>query len=211
MRCIRGNQNTQIHQEGKQQSFGCNVTTTSELILLCSAHVSTRSRSTPTWKIPCARCAVARLAPSSAETRWASNMMMQMYAMGWTPWDEQSSFRGVLLLKCKTKNKKFCYHVLYWCNSLKCVYSLYVPQHRKWTKLVKISLQPVLWYIKQQTSVNVMCPTMTPPRIYYTLALVCLHIGLLQVLLSHLLALAALHGHSKQPPAPHAKPEEQGL
>lgn len=35
--------------------------------------------------------------------------------------------------------------------------------------------------------------------------------GLLQVLLPLLLALAALHGHLEQPPAPHAQPEEQGL
>lgn len=37
------------------------------------------------------------------------------------------------------------------------------------------------------------------------------HAGLLQVLLPLLLALAALHGHLEQPPAPHAQPEEQGL
>ena len=36
-------------------------------------------------------------------------------------------------------------------------------------------------------------------------------VGLLQVLLPLLLALAALHGHLEQPPAPHAQPEEQGL
>lgn len=35
--------------------------------------------------------------------------------------------------------------------------------------------------------------------------------GLLQVLLPLLLALAALHGHLEQPPAPHAQPEEQGI
>lgn len=40
---------------------------------------------------------------------------------------------------------------------------------------------------------------------------VCRHTGLLQVLLPLLLALAALHGHLEQPPAPHAQPEEQGL
>lgn len=40
---------------------------------------------------------------------------------------------------------------------------------------------------------------------------VCWHPGLLQVLLPLLLALAALHGHLEQPPAPHAQPEEQGL
>ena len=40
---------------------------------------------------------------------------------------------------------------------------------------------------------------------------VCCHTGLLQVLLPLLLALAALHGHLEQPPAPHAQPEEQGL
>lgn len=39
----------------------------------------------------------------------------------------------------------------------------------------------------------------------------CLLTGLLQVLLPLLLALAALHGHLEQPPAPHAQPEEQGL
>lgn len=40
---------------------------------------------------------------------------------------------------------------------------------------------------------------------------VCYRTGLLQVLLPLLLALAALHGHLEQPPAPHAQPEEQGL
>lgn len=40
---------------------------------------------------------------------------------------------------------------------------------------------------------------------------VCWPTGLLQVLLPLLLALAALHGHPEQPPAPHAQPEEPGL
>lgn len=35
--------------------------------------------------------------------------------------------------------------------------------------------------------------------------------GLLQVLLPLMLALAALHGHPEQPPAPHAQPEEPRL